>query len=174
MPRDINIKKVAAAKVKSGRVILRCAPEAFMSVQSAKGNGCFILRTKEGKDVRAGRISRGVRISVGQIVVTEGDHDLGVEVTAVISERHEAEELVREGRMPAEVLRAAIGAGSIEGSFETALEDLFEAPEPGANAEVEPSRGGARARREAEAVQRSIASRMAAIMAGGEVDVSKL
>ena len=90
MPKTKNVKKAAAATAKSIRAVMKASGDVFMSVQSALGNGAFNLKTAKGKVVRCGRISRGLRISVGQIVVTEGEHSLGVEVIGVIGDRAEA------------------------------------------------------------------------------------
>lgn len=177
MGKTKNIKKSAAAAAKSIRAVAMAVKamadgaDVFMSVQSAKGNGNFILKTSKGKEVRAGRISRGLRISVGQIVVTEGDHSLGVEVTGVITDRHEAEQLVRTGKMPAEVLAAAVAVGSIETGASADLDDLFEPATSYSGVALGSSMGGEgrslRDQRAMAATEGAIAARVATLLGGG-------
>lgn len=171
MPKTKNVKKAAAAETKSIRAVMKASGDVFMSVQSAKGNGNFVLKTAKGKEVRCGRISRGLRISVGQIVVTEGDHALGVEVTGVIGDRAQAERMVRKGIMPAEVLLAAVAVGSFEEAASAELDDLFErrpASEGvalgGGGEAVARSMKGQRAMAASDA---AIAARVAALLSGG-------
>jgi len=151
-PKRQNINKKAAAELQSQRAVQKAAPEAFLSVQSTKGNGFFTLRSAKGVEVRGtprGLFTCGsMRISVGQIVVVEGDAKLGVEIVGVIQERHEAEQMVKKGRFPREVLTAAIGAGNIEGGPAEELDDLFEEAEEG---EAYAEEGGKKGRRQAEA-----------------------
>ena len=154
-----NSKRAAAGVIKSMRATLRAEPEAFMSVFRALGNGSFTLRNAKGKEVRVGRISKGLRISVGQIVVTEGNHDLGVEITGVIQDRFDAEQLVSKGKMPASVLAQATGDDAT-----AELDDLFEAAPQAMSSAIEPTRGGRKAQREAEATQVAIQARLAQLM----------
>jgi hypothetical protein len=171
MPKTKNVKKAAAATAKSIRAVMKASGDVFMSVQSAKGNGNFVLKTAKGKEVRCGRISRGLRISVGQIVVTEGDHALGVEVIGVIGERAEAERMVRKGIMPAEVLLAAVAVGSFEAASSAELDDLFERrPASEGVALGGGGEGVARSMKDQRAMASSdaaIAARVAALLGGG-------
>lgn len=171
MPKTKNVKKAAAATAKSIRAVLKASGDVFMSVQSAKGNGNFILKTAKGKEVRCGRISRGLRISVGQIVVTEGEHSLGVEVIGVIGDRAEAERMVRKGVLPAEVLAAAVAVGSFEGAASAELDDLFEARPASEGVALGCGMGGeARSlkdQRSMAASDAAIAARVATLLSGG-------
>lgn len=171
MPKTKNVKKAAAATAKSMRAVMKASGDVFMSVQAAKGNGNFILKTAKGKEVRCGRISRGLRISVGQIVVTEGEHSLGVEVTGVIGDRAEAERMVRKGIMPAEVLMAAVAVGSFEEAASAELDDLFERrPASEGVALGLGGEGVARSlkdQRSMAASDAAIAARVAALLGGG-------
>jgi len=174
MPKTKNVKKAAAATAKSIRAVLQASGDAFMSVQAALGNGGFNLKTAKGKVVRCGRISRGLHISVGQIVVTEGERgardELGVEVIGVIGDRAEAERMVRKGVLPAEVLAAAVAVGSFEGAMEE-LDDLFEARPASEGVALGGGMGGeARSLKDQRAMASSdaaIAARVAALLAGG-------
>lgn len=177
MPKTKNVKKSAAAAAKSIRAVLKASGDVFMSVQAAKGNGNFILKTAKGKEVRCGRISRGLRISVGQIVVTEGEHSLGVEVIGVIGDRAEAERMVRKGVLPAEVLMAAVAVGSFEEAASAELDDLFERRP--ASEGVALGAGGeimARSMKDQRAMAASdaaIAARVAALLGGKEAKEAK-
>ena len=171
MPKTKNVKKAAAATAKSIRAVMKAAGDVFMSVQAALGNGAFNLKTAKGKVVRCGRISRGLRISVGQIVVTEGDHALGVEVTGVIGDRAEAERMVRKGLLPAEVLAAAVAVGSFEAASSAELDDLFErrpASEGGAlGCGGEAVARSMKDQRAMAASDAAIAARVATLLGGG-------
>lgn len=170
MPKRQNISKAAAAQLQSTRAVQKAAKGAgvFMSVQRGLGNGFFTLRTEKGVEVRGtprGLFTCGsMRISVGQIVVVEGDAKLGVEIVGVIQELREAEQLVRKGAMPAAVLAHANAAGNLESACAPDLDDLFEAAPVSASALSE--EGGKKGRRQAE-VAASIRARVELLAAGG-------
>lgn len=125
-----NIKKSAAAQAQSIRAIQKALksgePNAWMSVQKALGNGYFLLRNKDGREGRGtprGLFTTGnMRISVGQIVVVEGDLRLGVEIVGAIQQRREAEQYVKSGHLPREVLVSAVGMDDAKEE-----DDFFEA-----------------------------------------------
>lgn len=104
---------------------------AFYSVQKCLGNAFFSLRNAKGEDIRGtprGLFTRGtMHISVGQIVVAEGDKR-GLEIVGVINERSVAESLVKAGSMPREVLMSASSAGVYAQTQLSSIneDDLFE------------------------------------------------
>ena len=129
-----NVSKSAAAMHQCNKAIKSAAEGAaglqFYSVQKALGNAFFSLRNAEGKEIRGtprGLFTCGtMRVSVGQIVVAEGD-SRGLEIVGVIKERSEAEALVKAGAMNRNVLAHASSAGQM---LSPVVEDeLFEAPE---------------------------------------------
>ena len=167
MPKSLNIKKSAAAQAQSIRAIQKVLKSgdagAWMSVQKALGNGYFLLRNKDGRETRGtprGLFTCGnMRISVGQIVVVEGDMKIGVEIVGAVRERREAEQYARKGQMPKEVLNSAM---SIGGSLDPVEEeDFFEAPE--AEEEVRGKRS--------DDTQNAISSRVAMLLSGTEAEV---
>jgi len=175
MAKGKNIAKCTAAKVQNAQALVKAVPEQFLSVQRRLGNGYFTLRTAKGKDVRGtprGLFTSGtMRIAVGQIVIVEkGDQTVGVEIIGVVGDPRESREpraYVRAGRFPAEVLAMAASAGAVDGGgVASELDDLFEAPAQEA-AEMPEVRGGIKAQRAAAATDAAIASRVAALMAGG-------
>jgi hypothetical protein len=169
-----NIAKASAAKFQCSLAINKALPEQFLSVQRSQGNGFFTLRTAKGKDVRGtprGLFTAGtMRISVGQIVVVEGDHKIGVEIVGVVADprvSREARDLVRAGKMPAEVLAMATSAGAVCEAPSSDLDDLFEAPAAGDCLEQAGARGGMKAQRAMAAADAAIAVRVATLLAGG-------
>jgi len=175
MPKTPSVKKNAAAQFQSIKAVMAAsagdARYTFMSVQSAKGHGYFTLRSAAGREVRGtprGLFTSGsMRISAGQIVVVEGDPSLGVEIVGVIGERHAAEQLVRKGRMPREVLASAVSAGSVSGVL-AEEDDLFEKPEETASDAVADVRGGVKAARAMAASRDAISSRVAQLLAAAD------
>ena len=105
---------------------------SFYSVQKCLGNAYFSLRNAKGEDIRGtprGLFTKGtMKISVGQIVVAEGDR-LGLEIVGVINERSTAETLVKSGSMPREVLIAASAAGAYTTVSSVEEDDIFEGEE---------------------------------------------
>jgi translation initiation factor IF-1 len=181
MPKRQNISKAAAAELQSARAVQKAASGAgglFMSVQSTKGDGYFRVRMADGIELTAtprGLFTCGsMRISVGQIVVLEGvpedikfcrgrERSIPYEIVGVIQERREAEQFVRKGKMPREVLAHALSAGNFEEAIAPELADLFEAP---AEADDIFEEGGKKGRRQAEA-QAAIRARVELLEAGG-------
>ena len=159
MPKSVNIKKSAAAQAQSIRAIQKVLKSgdsgAWMSVQKALGNGYFLLRNKDGRETRGtprGLFTCGnMRISVGQIVVVEGDMKIGVEIVGAVRERREAEQYAQKGQMPKEVLNSAVKE-----------EDFFEA------AEAEESE------KRSDETQDAISSRVALLLSGTEVDIDAI
>jgi translation initiation factor IF-1 len=140
----------------------------FLSVQSIKGNGYFTLRRADGRDILGtprGIFTRGsMRISVGQIVVVEGVPEDSTkikkhpyEIVGVIQERRQADEFIRAGKMPKQILTAAMSAGAVNEISEV-IDDLFE--EAGAEEEAEA---------EAEA-EKPLSKRLAKLSGGGKFD----
>ena len=133
-----NVSKSAAAMHQCNKAIKSAAEGAaglqFYSVQKALGNAFFSLRNAEGKEIRGtprGLFTCGtMRVSVGQIVVAEGD-SRGLEIVGVIKERSEAEALVKAGAMDRNVLAHASSAGQMLSSI--VEDELFEAPEGSEN-----------------------------------------
>ena len=175
MPKSVNVKKSAAAQAQSIRAIQKAIksgePGAWMSVQKALGNGYFLLRNSEGREIRGtprGLFTCGnMRISVGQIVVVEGNPKIGVEIVGAIQQRREAEQYARKGQMPREVLAAAVGVGAEEVDEE---DDFFES---GAVDEPEPS-GGLKEQRAAAETRSAISSRVALLLANDEIDIDRV
>jgi hypothetical protein len=170
----VNVSKTASAQNQCARAIQSAARGAvglqFYSVQKATGNGFFTLRDAEGAEVRAtprGLFTRGtMRISVGQIVVAEGNARIGLEIVGVIQERREAQALVDDGVLPRAILVCATAAGSIEATV-TEEEDLFENEEDGQEQpDVPDVRGGVRAQRLQAAAIRSVASLASRLSSG--------
>ena len=182
MPKKCNTKKSASAQFQCLKAIKSAAEGSdglvFASVQSAKGNGYFTLRLAEGKTARGtprGLFTSGsMRISVGQIVVLEGvpadikfcrgrERAIPYEIVGVIQERREAEQFVRKGKLPREVLAHALSAGNFEEAVAPELADLFEAPTEADDVFEE---GGKKGRRQAEAAA-AIRARVELLEAGG-------
>lgn len=167
MPKSVNIKKSAAAQAQSIRAIQKVLKSgdsgAWMSVQKALGNGYFLLRNKDGRETRGtprGLFTCGnMRISVGQIVVVEGDMKIGVEIVGAVRERREAEQYARKGQMPKEVLNSAV---SIGGEDPVEEEDFFEAAEA-ENTEKRP-----------DEMQDAISLRVALLLSGTEIDIDAI
>jgi translation initiation factor IF-1 len=138
----------------------------FLSVQSIKGNGYFTLRRADGRDILGtprGVFTRGsMRISVGQIVVVEGVPEDSTkikkhpyEIVGVIQERRQADEFIRAGKMPKQILTAAMSAGAVNEISEV-IDDLFE-------------EAGAEEEEEAEA-EKPLSKRLAKLSGGGKFD----
>lgn len=173
MGKSVNIKKSAAAQAQSFRAIQKALkngePNAWMSVQKALGNGYFLLRNKDGREGRGtprGLFTCGnMRISVGQIVVVEGDLKLGVEIIGAIQQRREAEGYVKSGHLPREVLTSAVAMG---GEIEEE-DDFFD----GAAEDDEPEgRGGMKEQRAAAETRRTISARAAMLIGGGPAAIA--
>ena len=178
MPKTKNVKKAAAATAKSSRAVLKASGDVFMSVQSTKGDGYFRVRMADGIELtgtpRGLFTSGSMRISVGQIVVLEGvpadikfcrgrERAIPYEIVGVIQERREAEQFVRKGKLPREVLAHALSAGNFEEAVAPELADLFEAPTEADDVFEE---GGKKGRRQAEAAA-AIRARVELLEAGG-------
>jgi translation initiation factor IF-1 len=178
MPKKINTKKSASAQFASIKAIQRAAAGEssvlFASVQGAKGNGYFRVRTAEGVELTGtpqGKFTSGtMRISAGQIVVLEGvpaDIKTGLarartipyEIVGVVQERHVAEQLVKRGELAREVLRDATSAG-VFATPEAEEDDLFEAAEAPESEEAADVRGGVRDQRKAADARRAVAARV--------------
>jgi hypothetical protein len=176
MPKSVNVKKSAAAQAQSIRAIQKAIkngePAAWMSVQKALGNGYFLLRNSEGREIRGtprGLFTCGnMRISVGQIVVVEGNPKIGVEIVGAIQQRREAEQYVRKGQMPREVLASAIGVGAEETEEE---DDFFESA---ADADEPEVTGGLKEQRAAAETRSAISSRVALLLANDDIDIDKI
>jgi translation initiation factor IF-1 len=180
MPKKINTKKSASAQFASIKAIQRAAAGEstvlFASVQGAKGNGYFRVRTADGVDLTGtpqGKFTSGtMRIAAGQIVVLEGvpaDIKTGLarartipyEIVGVVQERHVAEQLVKRGELAREVLRDANSAGTFDAAPAEELDDLFEAAEAAPEADaVADVRGGVRDQRKAADARRAVAARV--------------
>ena len=177
MPKKINTKKSASAQFASIKAIQRAAAGEssvlFASVQGAKGNGYFRVRTAEGVELTGtpqGKFTSGtMRISAGQIVVLEGvpaDIKTGLarartipyEIVGVVQERHVAEQLVKRGELAREVLRDATSAGVFATPEEE--DDLFEAAEAPESEETADVRGGVRDQRKVADARRAVAARV--------------
>jgi len=175
----INVSKSASAQFQSIKAIKRAASGesglCFASVHSAKGNGYFTLRDAEGKEMRGtprGLFTKGTMlVSVGQIVVAEGDPRKGVEIIAVIQDKSQAEDLVARGFMSATVLAAAAGCGAAH--VPVAEDDLFEAPEEADGSVKQEVRGGVVAQRKMAEAMRSVAS-LTARLGGKKAPATKL
>ena len=175
MGKSVNIKKSAAAQAQSFRAIQKALkndePGAWMSVQKALGNGYFLLRNKDGREGRGtprGLFTCGnMRISVGQIVVVEGDLKLGVEIIGAIQQRREAEDYVKSGRLPVEVLVSAVAMG---GAVEAVDEDDFF--EEAAAEDAPEARGGLKEQRAAAETRRTISARAAMLIGGGPAAIA--
>ena len=182
MPKRQNISKAAAAQLQSARAVQKAAAGGnnlvFMSVQSTKGDGYFRVRMADGIELtgtpRGLFTSGSMRISVGQIVVLEGvpadikfcrgrERAIPYEIVGVIQERREAEQFVRKGKLPREVLAHALSAGNFEEAVAPELADLFEAPTEADDVFEE---GGKKGRRQAEAAA-AIRARVELLEAGG-------
>lgn len=154
-----NVSKSAAAQHQCIKAIQRAADGElqFYSVQKALGNAFFCLRDEKGKDHRGtprGLFTKGTMlVSVGQIVVAEGDAK-GLEIIGVIQRRSEATDLVKAGALPRDVLAHAIAAGAMTAPVEEE-DDLFETLAEDTEAEV---RGGVRQQRAKADAMRSVSA----------------
>jgi translation initiation factor IF-1 len=182
MPKKINTKKSAAAQFASIKAIQRASAGEggllFASVQGSRGNGYFRVLLQDGVELTGtpqGKFTSGtMRISAGQIVVLEGVpadikkalprvRAMPYEIVGVVQERHVAEQLVKKGSMPREVLVSATSAGNISGVPEEE-DDLFEAaeaPEGGAEADM---RGGVKEQRKMAESRAAVAARVEVLL----------
>jgi len=190
MPKKPSVKKGAAAQFQNWKAVQAAVDGKgalnFMCVMKAMGNGYFQLCTADGKLFQGtprGLFGKGaMRIDVGQIAIAEGSLQTSavakarvLEIVGVIKERHEAEEYVRIGKLPAKVLELAISAGSIasaEDEKKRALKAVndaitFEGEEAEEDAGDEPAKGGPKDSRAKAATARAISSRAALLMKGG-------
>ena len=184
MPKRTNIKKSAAALFQNQQKITMAqngAKVVFAAVEKALGRSQFRVKLSGGKMITATprglfKKSKGtVRISVGQVVIIEGidrpeeDHraELPWEIVARLDDTAEIKKLIKDGSMPADILGFATTAGTVDSGAIAAEDDLFE--NSGSDEEFwqVDVRGGVRATRKAEETQRSIASRVATLKAGG-------
>ena len=178
MPKQANVKKSAAAVFQNQKQIKNAsAKTVFAAVAKGLGRAQFQLVLTGGKNVVGtprGLFTKGtMRISVGQVVIIEGLQrndgdkraDLPWEIVARIDNDSEAKQLVKSGKMPADVLRFATTAGAVE-TAAAANDDLFENDEEFWEQGAADVRGGVREARKAAEAQRSIASRVASLAAG--------
>jgi translation initiation factor IF-1 len=179
MPKQANVKKSAAAVFQNQKQIKNAAAgkTVFAAVAKGLGRAQFQLVLTGGKNVVGtprGLFTKGtMRISVGQVVIIEGLQrndgdkraDLPWEIVARIDNDSEAKQLVKSGKMPADVLRFATTAGAVE-TAAAASDDLFENDEDFWEQGAADVRGGVREARKAAEAQRSIASRVASLAAG--------
>jgi hypothetical protein len=138
MPKTMNIKKAASAlnqNQKQIKAALAGATLTFAAVEKSLGRAQFLLKLtghKTATGAPRGLFTSGtLRISVGQIVIVEGSEKLGYEIVARIEQMSDAQKLVKDGLMPADVLAQASACGSVSGIKEED-DDLFdrsEAPE---------------------------------------------
>jgi hypothetical protein len=195
MPKKPSVKKGAAAQFQNWKAVQAAVDGKgalnFMSVMKAMGNGYFQLCTADGKLFQGtprGLFGKGaMRIDVGQIAIAEGAllTSAGakarvLEIVGVIKERHEAEDYVRSGKLPAKVLELAISAGTMAGAEEEkkraakAVDEAVEfagsdeeEEEDNEAADGEPAKGGMKQSRAKAATARAISSRAALLMKGG-------
>ena len=161
MPKTVNIKKSAAAQAQSIRAVANALknsePGNWMIVQKPLGNGYFLLRNHRGESVRGtprGLFTRGnMPILMGNIVLVQGNPKMGVEIIGSIESRREAQKYADQGLIPREVLIS-------DGNDMNAEDDFFEASAQDEEAGADDKRGTSEA-------TRAIASRTAAILAGG-------
>jgi hypothetical protein len=197
MPKKPSVKKGAAAQFQNWKAVQAAVDGKgalnFMSVMKAMGNGYFQLCTADGKLFQGtprGLFGKGaMRIDVGQIAIAEGalltsagSKARVLEIVGVIRERHEAEDYVRKGKLPAKVLELAISAGTMAGAEDEkkraakAVDEAVEfagSDEEGEEGEEdeaadgEPAKGGLKQSRAKAATMRAISSRAALLMKGG-------
>ena len=184
MPKRTNIKKSAAALFQNQQKISMAqsgAKVVFAAVEKALGRSQFRLKLSGGKMITATprglfKKSKGtVRISVGQVVIIEGmdrpEADLRAElpweIVARLDDTAEIKQLIKDGSMPADILSFATTAGTVDSGAIAAEDDLFENSDSEEEFWGVDVRGGVRAARKAEETQRSIASRVATLKAGG-------
>jgi len=179
MPKQANVKKSAAALFQNQKQIKNAAAgkTVFAAVAKGLGRAQFQLVLTGGKNVVGtprGLFTKGtMRISVGQVVIVEGLQrkegdaraDLPWEIVARIDSDSEAKQLVKSGKMPADVLRFATTANAVE-TATVSNDDLFEEDEEFWEQGAADVRGGVRAARKAAEAQRSISSRVASLAAG--------
>jgi len=188
MPKKASVKKGAAAQFQSWKAVQAAssgkAGLTFMSVMKAMGNSYFQVCSADGKLFQAtprGLFSKGaMRIDVGQIAIVEGSLVVGgrqctLEIVGLIKERQEAEDYVRQGRMPEQVLVHATAAGTqfsaeVEKKKAAAAVDAaveFVGSDEEAEEDEEAAKGGAKESRTKAATARAISSRAALLMKGG-------
>ena len=191
MPKNSSVKKGAAAQFQSWKAVQAASSGKaglnFMSVMKAMGNSYFQVCSADGKLFQAtprGLFSKGaMRIDVGQIAIVEGSLVVGgrqctLEIVGLIKERQEAEDYVRQGRMPEQVLVHATAAGTqfsaevekkrAAAAVEAAVE-FVDSDEEAEDEEADgaPAKGGAKQSRSKAATARAISSRAALLMKGG-------
>jgi len=170
MPKNMNIKKAASAinqNQKQIKAALKGADVTFAAIEKSLGRAQFLLKLTNHKTAKGsprGLFSAGtIRISAGQIVIVEGSEKLGFEIVARIEDLSDAQKLVKDGFMPADVLAAAGVAGALTVVAEEE-DDLFDRSEEVAGASFEPSmKGGvkgARRQQESMAAAAALAARL--------------
>jgi translation initiation factor IF-1 len=155
MPKTMNIKKAASAlnqNQKQIKAALAGVQMTFAAVEKNLGRAQFLLKLTDHKTATGaprGLFTAGtMRISVGQIVIVEGNPKIGLEIVARIDDLSDAQKLVKSGLMPADVLAQAAACGSVSGVKEEEDDDLFERPEETEGASFEPSlKGGVKGAR---------------------------
>ena len=179
MPKTANIKKSSAAVFQNQKQIKRAYDPkqdvTFAAVEKCLGSAQFQLRltgNKTAKGTPRGLFTSGtMRVSAGQIVLVEGNSKIGLEIIARFDDLAQAQELVKLGRMPADILIAAGGAGSV--ATVVAEDDIFDYSDAAGGAAFEPSaKGGvkgARAQREAQA---AIQARVEQLGGSGKTQVA--
>ena len=166
MPKTCNIKKSSAAVFQNKKQI-RCAYDpsqmvTFAAVEKSLGSAQFQLRltgNKSAKGTPRGLFTSGtMRISAGQIVLVEGNPKIGLEIVARLDDLAQAQELVKLGRMPSDILAAAGTAGSVSVTVE---DDIFDFSESAGGMSFEPSsKGGSKGARAQKDAQAAIMARV--------------
>lgn len=166
MPKTMNIKKAASAlnqNQKQIKAALAGATLTFAAVEKSLGRAQFLLKLtghKTATGAPRGLFTSGtLRISVGQIVIVEGSEKLGYEIIARIEQMADAQKLVKDGLMPADVLAQASACGSVSGIKEED-DDLFDrsdAPEGLAEPSMKGGVKGARKQQESLAAAAALA-----------------
>ena len=174
MPKTMNIKKAASAlnqNQKQIKAALKGASVTFAAVEKSLGRAQFLLKLTEHKTAKGsprGLFSAGtMRISAGQIVIVEGSEKLGFEIVARIDDLSDAQKLVKDGLMPADVLASAAAAGALTTAVEEE-DDLFdysEAQQGVAEPSMKGGVKGARRQQESMAAAGALAARLGSSVA---------
>jgi translation initiation factor IF-1 len=179
MTKTANIKKSSAALFQNQKQIKRAYDPkqevTFAAVEKCLGSAQFQLRltgNKSAKGTPRGLFTSGtMRVSAGQIVLVEGNAKIGLEIVARFDDLAQAQELVKLGRMPADILIAAGASGAV--ATVVAEDDLFDYTGAESSEGFEPSaKGGtkgARAQRDAHA---AIQARVEQLSGGGKTQVA--
>lgn len=181
MPPSKNIKKGAAALFQNSKEIEKAMKHGatFGAVTKRLGNGGFSVQLGAQKTIQGtprGLFTKGtMAINLGQIVIVVGSDrpagdnrpSLPWEIVALIDDKSVADELVRKGKMSAEVLCLANSAGAVEtGVVE---DDLFAASDSDEDfwaQGVADVRGGLKEQRKAQETAGTISARVACLKKG--------